>query len=243
MTRRRWFEEWFGEEYLSLYRHRDRSEARLGAKLLAARTQARASRVLDLACGAGRHLAELRALGYAVTGMDLSRPMLREAEIAVPGVDLVRGDMRAIPFESGSFGAVTSYFTSFGYFEPEEDFRLLGEVRRILAPGGVFLLDFLNARHVTTSLKPTDELRIGDRRVIQARRVLKGRVVEKKITFQADKDAEARTFVERVRLYSPGELNGMLKAAGLRPCESFGAYDQRPFREDSSRYIVLAEAS
>lgn len=245
MSEAPWFGEWFGREYLALYPHRNREEARRAVELLdAALPAGSAARVLDLACGAGRHLAELRRSGHLAMGLDLSLPMLESARRTAPGAALVRGDMRRLPFEAGAFDVVTSYFTSFGYFDDEaDDLGVLREVRRVIGRGGVFLLDFLNADYVAAHLKTHDETTVAGRVVTQRRRLVDGgRIVEKRITIGPGAGDAEREFVERVRLHRPRALETMLRAAGLRPRFKFGGYDRAPFSPDSPRCILLSAA-
>lgn len=240
-----WFRDWFGSEYLALYPHRDRAEARRAVELLRRSTgKGPGTRVLDLGCGAGRHLVELEGIGYRATGLDLSQPMLEAARGVAPGTGLVRADMRLLPFGRSSFSVVTSYFTSFGYFdERSEDLRVLREVRRVLARGGVFLLDFMNAHQVVATLRREDRRIVSGVEVVQERRLVAGgSIVEKKIKVGAGKGMGRREFVERVRLYRPEELDSLLKGAGLHPGVRFGGYDRAPFSRASPRYIVVAEA-
>src|SRR5687767_9208056 len=97
-----WFEEWFGEEYLQLYPHRDDAEAeRAVALVLRATGFQRGWRVLDVACGAGRHARAFEAAGARCVGVDLSATLLRIAR-TVTGASLVRADMRALPIRPGS---------------------------------------------------------------------------------------------------------------------------------------------
>lgn len=241
-----WFRDWFGDEYLALYPHRDRAEARQAVALLHQATgPVPGDRVLDLCCGAGRHLVELCRLGYRATGLDLSIPMLAAARSASTQPALVRGDMRRLPFRTSRFDIVTSYFTSFGYFDDEaDDARVLHEVQRVLRPGGRFLLDFLNADQVIANLRERDHRTVGGVDVVQERRLVQGgRIVEKRIAIGARDGAPHREFVERVRLYAPGELTRMLEAAGLSAGARFGGYDRRPFSRLSPRFIVLASAA
>src|SRR5262245_26487593 len=108
-----WYKEWFGEEYLELYSHRDESEAEAHVDFVERHLGGpRPRAVLDLACGAGRHTAALRRRGYRTLGIDLSLTLL--ARIEPPRV---AGDMRRLPFADGSFDWVLNFFTSFGYFE------------------------------------------------------------------------------------------------------------------------------
>ena len=241
-----WFREWFGREYLAVYPHRDRQEARRAVRLLdSVAALGSGARVLDLACGAGRHLAELGRANRWAAGLDLSAPMLEAARSAAPDAALARGDMRRIPFASGVFDGVTSYFTSFGYFDDEaEDRAVLGEVRRVLAVDGVFLLDFLNAAYVRANLRSEDRMTVAGRTVTLRRRLVdRGRVVEKRIAIATGGKAAKREFVERVRLHRPDDLETMLQDAGLVPRVRFGGYDQAPFQPESPRCIVLAVAA
>jgi SAM-dependent methyltransferase len=200
------------------------------------------SRVLDLACGAGRHLGFLQEKGMAAVGLDLSLPLLREARAAAGDGFLVRGDMRHLPFADGSFQVVASFFTSFGYFEREEEDRVvLDEIGRILAPGGHVLLDFLNAARVRGTLVPRDEEEVEGERLVQERTLRDGgRLVEKRIEIHRGTGGPPRIFRERVRLYDPGELEALLAERGLTVVERFGDYRGTPFDGGSPRLILLA---
>ena len=240
-----WFRRWFGREYLALYPHRNRVEARQAVALLKDATSvAPGAHILDLACGAGRHLAELRRAGYRTAGLDLSLPLLQAAHATAAEASLVRADMRRIPFRTGAFQVVTSYFTSFGYFADEDDDRgVLGEVRRVLRTGGWFLLDFLNADQVAANLRARDRRVVSGMEVLQERRLAEGgRIVEKRITIAGPGGASSRNFVERVRMYRPAELAAMLSEARLEPGPRFGGYDRRALSAESPRCVFLANA-
>ena len=234
-----WFERWFGEEYLELYPHRDEDEARRAAALVAEHSTARpGDPVLDLACGAGRHLVALRVLGFRACGLDLSHPLLLRARDRAP---VVRGDMRVLPFRSGSFTLVTSFFTSFGYFEDTGDDRqVLDEVRRVLRNGGSFSFDYLNADRVRAELRPRDEREVNGRRVVQTRELVDGgSAVHKEIRIYAADGAAPRVFHERVRLYAPDQFQALLRAHGLQVQRTFGDYQGSAFRSDSPRLLVV----
>jgi len=240
-----WFREWFGDAYLSLYPHRDEEEAAAGVRLFLRHARLDAgARVLDLACGAGRHLERLRAGGLAATGMDLSAPLLADARSrrGVRGA-LVRGDMRALPFREGAFDGLVNFFTSFGYFlTPEEDIRVIGEIRRVLRPGRPFMVDYLNVARVIERLEPETLSERGGRRVRQTR-WLEGDHVFKRIEILDGDGGEADVFHERVRLYRPGDLEALLERHGLGVRRRFGSYEGGDFGPDSPRLILLGEAA
>ena len=232
-----WYEEWFGEEYLALYPHRDDEEAREVASLIASRFDVPAGApALDLACGSGRHQRALAERWWTV-GLDLSRLLLHVARSEDPNAALVRADMRQLPFADGSFSLVTNLFTSFGYFrEDAQHVRVVAEVARVTRRGGWFVLDYLNAPHVRESLIAFDRHTHGSRVVEQTREIsVDGRFVRKTITV-SDEDRE---FVERVRLFEPKELRAMLERGGFDVVEILGAYDGRPLDDDSPRAIVI----
>jgi SAM-dependent methyltransferase len=237
-----WFEQWFGEEYHVLYPHRDEEEARRAVALVKqAAPWAEGDWVLDLACGAGRHAAELERLGAHVVGFDLSPSMLRRAHAGVRG-PLVRGDMRALPFRPGSFALAVNLFTSFGYFRDDKEHRLvMRQVVDSLRPGGRFVLDYLNADHVRRTLrKGTEEVDGGSTEVRVRRRFSEeGKYVVKEIEL----GAENRSFQERVRLFSPAELRGLLEKEGLRVDAVFGDYDGGPLGDRATRTILVATRS
>jgi SAM-dependent methyltransferase len=235
-----WFEDWFGEEYLALYEHRDQQEARDAAALIASQIglPARAA-VLDLACGAGRHQRMLSDRGWWTIGLDLSPSLLRTARVADRDAALVRADMRALPFAPASFAMVVNLFTSFGYFRDDAThLRVLREVARVVRPGGWFVLDFLNAPHVRATLVPRDERVVGTTIVEQEREITAdGRYVRKMITI----GDLGRTFVERVRLFEPAELVALCTEAGFRVNAVFGDYAGEPLSADSPRAILFAQ--
>ena len=232
-----WFEEWFGEEYLHLYPHRNEADASHVVSLLQRSLPWQAGwRVLDVACGAGRHLSALERAGARPFGFDLSRPLLARARenTARP---LVRADMRALPFRPASMDLTVNLFTSFGYFaEDEEHTDAIGQMLSTVRPGGWFVIDFLNAEQVRSALVPQETIRYGDtqvdiRRGISADR----RFVRKTIVLE-----DGRSFEERVRLLGPDELEGMVCAHGARIAGRFGDYRGGPLA-GGDRTILLAQ--
>lgn len=234
-----WFEQWFGEEYHVLYPHRDDADAQRAVALIRrVAPWSPGDTVLDLACGAGRHAVELERAGARVVGLDLSPAMLLRAQRRVRA-PLVRGDMRTLPFRSGRFGLVVNLFTSFGYFRSDKEHgAVMRQVAEVLAPGGRFVIDFLNADQVRRTLRrDSEQIEEGDASARVKRRFSEeGLYVVKEIELRA----ENRSFQERVRLFTPAELEGLLTASGLEVVGRYGDYDGGPLGVDTPRTSLVA---
>lgn len=235
-----WFEEWFGEEYLELYPHRDDRDAdRLIDLIERTLAPAAGARVLDLCCGAGRHARALAGRGCRVVGVDLSRHLLLRAR-ATAHVPLVRSDVRELPFRSAAVDVAVNLFTSFGYFDSDEAHRdALAEMVRPVRAGGWFVIDFLNAAHVTAALVARETTDTAAGPVVVERWLdPDGRYVRKTIT-----TPHGRQFMERVRLLTEPDLDGMLAVAGATVRHRFGSYGGDPIGPQHPRVILFAQVA
>jgi SAM-dependent methyltransferase len=234
-----WFEEWFGEEYLHLYPHRNEADAERVVNLLRQVLPWRAGwRVLDVACGAGRHLAALERAGVVPFGFDLSALLLRRAR-EMTKRPLVRADMRALPYRPAMMDLTVNLFTSFGYFAADEEHHnAIGQMLTTIRPGGWFVIDFLNAEQVRDALVPAETTRYGDH-IAEIRRMITpdGRFVRKTITLPA-----GRCFEERVRLLGADDLEAMIASQGARVDGRFGDYAGGPLA-GGTRTILTAQVA
>ncbi len=236
-----WYNDWFGKEYLELYAHRDEEEAKLHTDLLLGSiAPVSPQRMLDIACGAGRHLNQLLQRGISAYGVDLSLELLRKYEGRQARV--IQADMRALPFKTESFDAVTSFFTSFGYFETDaEHLELLQEWRRVLSKGGHLYIDYLNREQLLSTLVANSERRVGTKTVREQRSITKdGTRVEKRIRIRDDETNTEDEFIESVRVYSREEMEQLLLQAGFRLKSVYGDMHGGTHSGTSPRLILLA---
>ena len=226
-----WYREWFGEEYLELYSHRDEEEARRQVAFFREQCGDVRGSVLDLACGMGRHVSELRAGGYRAVGCDLSFTLLRTGR----EMPVARADMRQLPFCTGSFAALVNFFTSFGYFETEEEnLQVVQEMARVLETGATFLFDYLNVHRELEKLVQRERRStpLGD---VQIERWFDSsdRSFNKRITIGQ------KRYLERVRGYELSEISKMFAACKLSIQSAFGDFDGNPFAATSPRLILV----
>ncbi len=250
-----WYEAAFDDLYAVLYSHRDNESARreaqgamrlLGfAPRMNADADAPASaparpRVLDACCGAGRHSRALLELGFDAWGFDLSARLLN---LARRHADLrgriVRADLRQLPYISGQFHAVVNFFTSFGYFETDaENERALGELARVLRPGGALLMDHIHCAWLEQNLVPEDEIQRNGFTIHQRRWIERGRI--RKEVAATDSRGQTSRWTEDVRLFTPGELAAMFERAGLASVHVFGDFSGEALSPRHPRMIVTA---
>jgi len=238
-----WYEEAFRADYLRVYGHRDDASAAAEASAWAGRLPGLVpgARVLDLACGAGRHLRALEAMGLRASGCDLSGDLLAEAR-GRGAKSIVRCDNRRLPFAAAAFDAVTCFFSSFGYFPTEEeDAAVLAEAARVLRPGGGLLLDLMDPETVRRDLVPRTERESGGLRLLEERGLAAGGLrVEKRVTLEgAGPTGTRRRWTESVRLYDPGEVEGLALGAGLLPRGRYGGHGPRPWEGGATPRCVL----
>ncbi len=202
------------------------------------------SRILDLACGGGRHSIELARRGYRVVGYDLSEPLLKRARAAAREAKVratfTKGDMRHLAYK-GAFDAVINMFTSFGYFDRTEDDRLaLAGVARALRPRGKFLMECFNRETLAYEL-PAQGWRLAEDGSVILQEdsfdLLRGRYDTRQIVIDRE---GTREHVASVRAYTLPELKVMFEAVGLHIHRALGGLDLSPYRGRSRRLVLYA---
>lgn len=233
-----WYRTWFGTPYYKLlYGHRDHDDAEAWVRMILQRTGAgTGTKVLDLACGRGRHARWFAEAGCAVTGIDISAESIAEARRQVPQATFQVHDIRE-PFAEGRFDLAVCLFTSLGYFEhASDDLRALRAACEALRPGGWFVLDFMNTGRVLRELVPSEEVRVGDVHFAITRHHADGQVV-KRIT--ATDASGLHRFEERVAALGPAELEALVHEAGLVVRDRTDGPDPAPFDPDRSGRLVI----
>jgi SAM-dependent methyltransferase len=234
-----WFERWFDSPYYHiLYKDRDDEEAEFFLNNLFQHLHTpKDAKILDLACGRGRHSIYLNKLGFDVTGLDLSPQNIEYAHRY--GNDKLKffvHDMRKV-FKVNEFDVVLNLFTSFGYFgNPEEDEKVVQSVYNMLKPDGVFVLDYLNVNKLDfadlTYDKEVDGVHFNIRKYIVNEKIVKEIHIK-------DADREYQ-FSEYVSAITPERFYTMFKNTGFKYIHVFGSYELDEYTVESCpRFIII----
>lgn len=233
-----WYSSWFDTPYYHiLYKDRGHEEANSFMKRLTTfLSLEKEDTILDLACGKGRHAISLSKMGFNVTGVDLSEASIAHAkQFETDNLRFKVHDM-CIPFPA-TFNAVFNLFTSFGYFDTEEDnLRTIKAIKQELNEDGHAVIDFMNVKNVLANLVPS-ESKVVDHITFYIERYIEEGHIIKKISF---KDAETSyTFKERVKALTLVDFKQYFEQAGLELVHIFGDYSLAPFHEETSERLIL----
>ena len=213
-------------------------------KVLSLTQPPREASVLDLACGPGRHSIELARRGYQVTGIDRTSPYIEEArrravESAVDA-EFVVADMRSF-VRPEAFDLAINLFSSFGYFEDEEDHRrVIRNVHASLRPGGRLIVEIVGREPIAMRFRPEGVTRYPDGTVIvEERRIVDGwRYIDS--TWTRISDGVVSTYNIRMRLYGAFDLTALLQDCGFNEVDVFGSLDGTPYDLTARRLIAVA---
>lgn len=240
MSKKDWFIDWFDTPYYHiLYQNRNELEAKNFVLNLMDRLKlVPDSKILDLACGKGRHSKTLNELGYNVLGVDLSENSITQAkEWSSDSLSFQVHDMREA-IEDRQFDAIFNLFTSFGYFDThKENQRMCSSIADMLRPNGKLVIDFMNAHKVIESLVEEEEKEINGI-IFNIKRVYDDMHIHKHIKFK-DK-GKVFNYTERVQGLKFDDFQSLLSPFFIIE-NVYGSLDLQPFvLEKSDRLIIIA---
>jgi len=234
-----WFTSWFDTPYYHiLYKDRDYEEALVFMKKLTSFLKLKKGQtILDLACGKGRHAISLNELGYDVTGVDLSPASILYAKNYEN--ETLHFDVHDMckPYHK-KFDAVFNLFTSFGYFENEQDnLRTLMSIKANLNHTGKAVIDFMNVNYVISNLIEKETKTVNKIKFHIHRFVKEGYII-KDISFKDNN--ETFFFTEKVKALTKEDFIDYFRKAGIELLFTFGDYNLGHFdREHSPRLILI----
>lgn len=233
-----WYASWFDTPYYHiLYKDRDYDEAQLFIDNLSQYLNLpEDAKVLDLACGRGRHSIYLNKLGHNVIGADLSENSIAYAkQFENDTLKFEVHDMRK-PFDE-KFDTILNLFTSFGYFPEEEDnITTLKAIQSSLTEYGLAVMDFMNAEKVIKNLVPT-EIKTVEGIDFHITRKYENGFIYKNIKFEDN--GESFDFTERVRALTLQDFETMMEKADIYLLDIFGNYKLQKFHNQESDRLIM----
>ncbi len=233
-----WYASWFDTPYYHiLYKDRDYEEAQVFMDTITHYLNLpETAKILDLACGKGRHSIYLNQLGYDVTGADLSENSIAQASLAAnEKLRFVVHDMRKSFDEK--FEAIFNLFTSFGYFENEVDnLSTLKAIQASLTADGFAVIDFMNVDYVLQNLIP-EETKTIDGIAFHIKRYEKDQYIYKEISF-SDQGNDYH-FTEKVKALRLSDFEKMMEEAGIYLLDIFGDYKLRKYYAAQSERLIM----
>ncbi|RAU84314.1 SAM-dependent methyltransferase [Pontibacter arcticus] len=234
-----WFSSWFDSPYYHiLYQNRDEQEAQLFmSNLLTYLHPKTTHKILDLACGKGRHAVYINQQGYDVTGIDLSQQSITHArQFENDRLHFERHDMREV-YQPETFDFILNLFTSFGYFDNEtENVVALVATAKSLKHGGKLVIDFMNTDLTIERLVANEEKTLGGIHFKIHRGVENGFIVK---TIRFTDKGEDHCYQERVRALRKEDFLEYFAMSQLRLVEIFGDYNLNPYQSETSERMIF----
>ncbi len=241
-----WFKDWFNSPYYhQLYAHRDEQEAANFIDKLVAHLQPTAgAKMLDVACGKGRHSMQLASKGFDVTGIDLSSESIAEAlQSEDEHLHFYEHDMR-LPFWINYFDVAFNFFTSFGYFKTQREHdNAIRSIVTSIKPKGIFVMDFLNVQFANSKEVAETIKEIGTTKY-SISKWSDDHHFYKKILVEDTALAKPMQYTEKVAKFTLPNFEKMFAKQGLKIKEVLGDYHFGTYNETTSpRLIMIAEKS
>ncbi|MDC1069276.1 class I SAM-dependent methyltransferase [Flavobacteriales bacterium] len=236
-----WYANWFNSHYYHiLYNNRDEKEAEFFIDNLIKRLNlVTPSKLIDIACGKGRHATYFNTKGFDVTGVDLSQNSIEHAirqSIKKKNLSFKVHDMREL-YKANHFDVATNLFTSFGYFEDETDEqKAINSISQSLKANGLLIIDFMNVNKVV------DNLVVKEQKIIQSitfnikRKVEDHYIIKDIEILDSNKKYE---FQEKVKALNLDRFTTFVNEAGLKIIDIFGNYSLDRFDTKKSNRLIL----
>lgn len=234
-----WFANWFDSPYYhTLYKNRDEKEAQVFIDNLIDYLQiSKGSKLIDIACGKGRHAKYFNKKGMDVVGVDLSQNSINTAKKDEnKNLQFSVHDMRE-NYQENSFDVVTNLFTSFGYFENNKDEqKAINAMANNLKKEGILIIDFMNAKKVIANLVLNEQKTINNIQFDITRQVKDGFILKDIRITDGKKEQQ---FQEKVKAITLADYSEFITNAGLKIIDIFGNYKLDNFDEKISDRLIL----
>lgn len=234
-----WFVNWFDSPYYHvLYKNRDNQEAKYFIDNIINYLKIKNdSKIIDIACGNGRHAVYLNQLGFQVIGVDLSENNISFAKKKEnEKLSFFQHDMRN-PFKLNEFNLALNLFTSFGYFDNDKDNqKAMISMSQNLKKDGILIIDFMNVKKIISNLVKSEKKEINNITFKITREIVKNQIIK---SIKITDNNKQYTFQEKVNILTLNQFSQLIKKAGLTIIDIFGDYKLSSFNANCSDRLIL----
>lgn len=241
-----WFEneDFWRDFYAYMFSPERFAAAKEEVSQIMALTQCTGGSVLDLCCGPGRHSVEFAQRGFKVTGVDRSAFLLdrgrQHASQANISVEWVHEDMRKF-VRPAQFDLVCNLFTSFGYFDTEqEDLQVLRNIHQSLKKGGVVVIDVIGKERLARIWQSAMCFELSDGSLLLQRPQVRDDWCRVRTEWTLMKDGRTHSVTFEHNLYSGRELKDRLLGSGFQQVQLFGSLAGAPYDLNPLRLVAMA---
>ena len=228
---------WFNSDYYHiLYKNRDKKEAEFFINNLIKKLKIKkGSKILDLACGVGRHSFYLNKKGMNVIGIDNSENNINKAK-KIENTYLKFKKKEMTEDYGQDFDFIFNLFTSFGYINEEHNFNTFKSINNSLVNQGILVIDYLNVFRIKEELieKETKKIR---NIIFNIKRSFKDNFIVKKIKIKDNN--EIFYFEERVMELTLNDFKKYLKKFNFKILDVYGNYNLDNYNKNSERLIMI----
>lgn len=236
---KKWFQNWFSSPYYHiLYHQRNDAEAEFFIDNLCTFLKPDSeAKLLDIACGRGRHSVYLHKKGYDVTGIDLSNSNIKFAQqFEKDRLQFFVHDMRNTLYVN-YFDIAFNIFTSFGYFDSDKDhLKALKVFNKSLKKSGLLVFDYFNSEKIMRNLSP-EEIKCIEGIEFHIRKKIEDKKIIKNISFEHEN--QNFSFNEEVKAFSKSDFEEMFNKSGFKILNTFGDYSLNSFDEIKSDRLIF----
>ena len=234
-----WFEAWFDTPYYHLlYKNRNFKEAGFFINnLIDYLVPPKEASLLDACCGKGRHALYMNQLGFNVDAFDLSANNIEHAKKYENNkLHFFENDIRQV-LNQDKYNIVFNLFTSFGYFDNEDDnIQAIKALSDSLKQDGVLVIDFLNAQKAIETMISKEEKK-EDELTFKIKRKIKDGFIVKQISFEDN--GRKFSFEEKVKALYQKDFINYFNLAGLKLIKVAGDYQLNDFDIHTSDRLIL----
>ena len=232
---------WFNSDYYHiLYKNRDKKEAEFFINNLIKKLKIKKkSKILDLACGVGRHSFYLNKKGMNVIGIDNSENNIKKAKKFEN--KFLKFKKKEMTEDYGQvFDFIFNLFTSFGYINEKHNFKTFKSINNSLVNHGILVIDYLNVFKLKKELVEKETKKIGNI-IFNIKRSFKDNFIVKKIKIKDNN--EIFYFEERVMELTINDFQDYLRKFDFEILDVYGNYNLEKYHKNSERLIMIIKKS